>query len=419
MPGMIPEDSSIAELTPKEAVAALERFVINNDELLELEERVGRFNIFDALGVVRQEIRHSNFLAWLLDPAESHGQGQLFLKAILMDLLRETPIENRPLSPIGLDGVDLTGVEVRREWRNIDILIVAHEPAIVIAIENKIDAGEHSNQLARYEKVVRTAFPNHQPMFVFLTPEGDEPSEEDWTTYTYGDIHRVLSRCMRRNESVIGGDVYAFVQHYLNILRGELMDDPVIDDLCRKIYQNHRQAITLISERFGNPRAEIVSSFIDTLRDDEVKWIIESHPNNVLFLPHSWQDWLPAIGEYLPKGRDPRLWLWMILGVGPTWVQMRMYLGPTNDAAPRQRILDRVGKIGSDAGFKTLRANPGGSRATIYSERIATDKSGITAAPEIIKKIETSLARLKGWLPKMETLIRTAIESRDTEEHQS
>jgi len=42
---------------------ALEHFVVNNDELLQLEDRIGRFNIFDALGIVNAEIRHSNFLA--------------------------------------------------------------------------------------------------------------------------------------------------------------------------------------------------------------------------------------------------------------------------------------------------------------------------------------------------------------------
>jgi hypothetical protein len=78
---------------------ALERFVVENDDLDALEERIGRFNIFDALRITRAEIRHSNFLAWLLDPAESHGHGTLFLRAILMDLLRRTPPDSRPLSP--------------------------------------------------------------------------------------------------------------------------------------------------------------------------------------------------------------------------------------------------------------------------------------------------------------------------------
>src|SRR5437879_2518734 len=95
-----------------EDLASLERFVVENDELLQLEQLIGRFNIFDSLGIVRTEIRHSNFLAWLLDPNESHGQGSLFLNAILMDLLRRSPPALRPFSPIQLDGAEMRGVQV-------------------------------------------------------------------------------------------------------------------------------------------------------------------------------------------------------------------------------------------------------------------------------------------------------------------
>jgi hypothetical protein len=44
---------------------ALEAFVVDNDDLLALESIIGRFNIFDALGIARTEIRHSNFLAFI------------------------------------------------------------------------------------------------------------------------------------------------------------------------------------------------------------------------------------------------------------------------------------------------------------------------------------------------------------------
>ncbi|MFA7238170.1 MAG: PD-(D/E)XK nuclease family protein [Phycisphaeraceae bacterium] len=111
--------------SPIDPMQALERFIVDNDDLLALEERVGRFNIFDALGITRVEIRHSNFLGWLLDPAESHGQGPLFLNAILMDLFKKARGDGMdvPLSPVELDGAELRGVDIRREWHNIDILI--------------------------------------------------------------------------------------------------------------------------------------------------------------------------------------------------------------------------------------------------------------------------------------------------------
>src|SRR3954468_19517483 len=111
------------QIDPKEALAALEWFIVENDDLLALASLIGRFNIFDALRIARAEIRHSNFLAFILDPAESHGQSQLFLRALLMDLLKSAPPHLRPLSPIEIDGVDLRGIEVRREWQNIDLLI--------------------------------------------------------------------------------------------------------------------------------------------------------------------------------------------------------------------------------------------------------------------------------------------------------
>ena len=134
---------------------ALERFVAENDALFKLEARIERFNIFDALRIVHAEIRHSNFLAWLLDPAESHGLGGLFLKAVLMDLLRRTPPgEHRLFSPIKLDGGELHGVEVRRESKHIDLLITCDDPSFLIAIENKVRSSEHSDQLTRYQKIV-------------------------------------------------------------------------------------------------------------------------------------------------------------------------------------------------------------------------------------------------------------------------
>lgn len=142
----------------------------------------------------RAEIRPSNFLAFLLDPAESHGQEQLFLKTVLMDLLKTAPTGSRPLSPIGLDGADLRGVDVRREWKGIDILILCREPRFAVVVENKIGSGEHSDQLARYQRAVRENHPEVPALFAYLTVDGDEPSDEAWVPYTYADIHRVLRR---------------------------------------------------------------------------------------------------------------------------------------------------------------------------------------------------------------------------------
>ena len=232
----VDQDLEYFDLSSKQddAIKALEHFVTHNDELLQLEERIGRFNIFDALRATRDELKHSNFLAWLLDPTESHGQGALFLKAVLMDLLpraRENGFEV-PVSPIQIDAAELHGLEVRREWRNLDLLIKCDEPAFVIAIENKIDSAEHSEQLSRYKRTVAQEFPSRAALFVFLTREGDEPSDEDWCPTSYRDLHRVLSRVAKTHGPNIGDDVRTFLDHYLRLIGSRFMDDPQIDDLC-------------------------------------------------------------------------------------------------------------------------------------------------------------------------------------------
>ena len=67
-----------------------------------------------------------------------------------------TPIGLRPLSPIELDGTDLRGVVVKREWEHIDLLITSRQPSFVVAIENKVDSIEQNGQLHKYEKIVET-----------------------------------------------------------------------------------------------------------------------------------------------------------------------------------------------------------------------------------------------------------------------
>jgi hypothetical protein len=40
-------------------------------------------NVFNLFGIGADEVRHSAFLAWLFDPAASHGQGARFFAAFL------------------------------------------------------------------------------------------------------------------------------------------------------------------------------------------------------------------------------------------------------------------------------------------------------------------------------------------------
>jgi hypothetical protein len=350
-------EENAAELSEAEARLALERFVVENDDLLALEERIGRFNIFDALGVARTEIKHSNFFAWLLDPAESHGQGSLFLRAILMDVLKRAPASQRPLSPIDLDGEDLRGVEIQREWRNIDILIRCEEPPFVIAIENKVDSGESKGQLQRYEDVVKAHWPQQRAMFVFLTKDGTEPTDEDWVAYSYNDVRRVLSRARDANRETIGDDVLAFLDHYLRLVETRLMEDQEIVKLCQRIYRNHRQAIDLINQHSGGPSSELLEAADGALRASPDKWHVFNRTSRRLeFVPAEWFSQFPPLGA--KYGIDKRLWLVLVFDAQEHRARLHVELWNLEHSDLRMRIAQRLTADSSEFGFKVTFLKP-------------------------------------------------------------
>ncbi len=102
----------------------LEALVVDNADLERLEALLDKFNIFEALGAVRQELRHSDFLAFLLNPQQPHGLSDTFAKRLLQRALTAFALGGAPVSPIDLDVWSLNGMLVLREWENIDILLL-------------------------------------------------------------------------------------------------------------------------------------------------------------------------------------------------------------------------------------------------------------------------------------------------------
>jgi hypothetical protein len=386
----------------QQALAALERFVVDNDDLLALESLIGKFNIFDALGIARAEIRHSNFLAFMLDPSESHGQGELFLKAILMDLLKKAPAKSRPLSPIDLDGADLRGVEVKREWAHIDLLITCQQPSLVIVVENKVDSREHSNQLVRYESTIREHYPNVLPLYVYLTARSDEPSQDAWLPYSYADIHRVLTRLQTTYRNAIGHDVLVFLDHYLSLIGNRFMDNERIDELCQRIYKNHRRALEVIYDRVGRPASRVLAEAEAILRQDS-RWHVFYSPSNVIdFVPRDWLDWLPSIG--IDRREEPRSWfvlrfeLYVDEGKLDYYVEVRRIA----DLEKRRAIVDLLIREGPRFGFKhsghKIRDNytrvSGRERVLRWNKDVEPEPELIRAAVQ--KKLNEIFPKLEG-----------------------
>lgn len=231
----------------KTDIEALEDLVLDSD-LDRLEGFTSSFNIFESIGAVRREIRHSDFLSFLLNPKESHGLHDVFIKSILFDVVKGNR-SSVGISPIDIDLLDLSNIEVRREWENIDILLLSDAGNFVCAIENKIDTTEHSNQLSRYESQVNASFENYNKLFIYLTLDGSPPeNNENWLSYSYQDIYEVLISILKESEGNIGQDIYILLKHYVEMINRHFMSDNEIAALSKKIYLRHKRALDIIFE---------------------------------------------------------------------------------------------------------------------------------------------------------------------------
>ncbi len=122
--------------------------LLQEDCLNQIASVAGQFNIFEAVGMANQEIKHSSFLAFLLNPNETHGLGAAFLQGFLSCIF-DSDSDECP----NYGSWNLAGLEVEREWNFIDLLIRIPKERVVVVIENKIWTDEHSNQLSRYYNV--------------------------------------------------------------------------------------------------------------------------------------------------------------------------------------------------------------------------------------------------------------------------
>jgi hypothetical protein len=304
---------------------ALDSFVVANTELETLEALLGQFNIFDAIGVARQELRHSDFLAFLLDPRQNHGLGDAFLKQFLQAALIGAERADLPIGVIDLDVWSFDGVKVDREWRNIDILLTDERHALAVIIENKVDSAEHSDQLGRYLRVVRHAHPEWRVLPIYLTPAGDTPSEAAFLPVAYGQVCASVETVAASRRAALDPAVHALMTHYARLLRRDVMSDSEIALLCRRIYEKHKRALDLIYTHRPSLQDDL-SRLLVALVEAEPGLILDGAARaSVRFGLRAWET--PALKA--GTGGTPSGWMLLFeFGNRPNRLDLGLHVGP-------------------------------------------------------------------------------------------
>lgn len=226
------------------------------------------FNIFKITKIAFDEVKHSAFLAELLSPNGSHGQGDTFLRLFA----RKFEVINFNTESAITKVESYVGQVTEDSGGRIDILIDDRRGNHII-IENKIYAGDQPNQLIRYYNFKK------QNLF-YLTLNGVEASEksttnnkqsiklkakEDYRPIAYkSDIVEWLELCQK--EAVAMPLLREGIAHYINLIKyltgetaNKAMQKEIVDLItespvnlanAKEIAQNYAEAPKKIMNNF-------------------------------------------------------------------------------------------------------------------------------------------------------------------------
>lgn len=237
-----------------------------------IAEKTGEnFNIFEVLGLTTNEVRtHSSFLAELLNPKGSHGQGSVFLDLFTKQLNIE--FSN-----------DCVSVEIEKfigrtnenytEGGFIDILI--SNSTQVIIIENKIYAPDQENQLVRYNNYGKAL--NKKIYLFYLTLDGKMANDyssgalkesEDYKCISYKcNIINWLENAKKEVAliPIVRETIVQYI-HLIKSLTNQTKNNKMSEEIINEILaSNNIESAIAITNNIINLKLKIMVKFNDDL----------------------------------------------------------------------------------------------------------------------------------------------------------
>ena len=205
----------------------------------------------------RDENSYSDFLAYFLNPRESHGLDDRFLKKFLYNIISnenemvgESKIE---LHPIDIELFDFNKTNVYREYNldeygRIDILLEDTENGYLIFLENKLYSKEGKNQTNRYYKAQKekfdiTLYPESKRILIFLSPDGLTAENEQFINISYQTLIDVITDLLKEIE--ISNVIERILIDYVSNLKEIILDSDKIK-LAEQLYSRYADIIDFI-----------------------------------------------------------------------------------------------------------------------------------------------------------------------------
>lgn len=392
----------------------------NLEHLLEsiddIEERLKPWltdtNIFKILKISSQEIRHSNFLAYLFNPSASHKINDTFLKEFLnhfYKLNRYLVQEHTNLSIFDIFLGDFNDAIVYRELNNIDLLIVSETNKLTLCIENKIFASESDHQLTKYREFVLKNYPDYQNLFIFLDPHGIGPTKDEWGSITYDTIVDILRKIL--NKSELDDKVYLLISDYVSMLKGDILMDDKLKMICQRIYLEHQEALDLIFEAkpdaYSVLRSYLTEALGELSEDDKIVFDERNSNKRLLrFQLEGLNKIFPEFPSDLVSGWNDQKSYYVEIEVKENAAYIHVAFNSANSDEVREAVASKLSVINETRSGRNASTWTwwvvGRKRIQLIKEdyvnhliSIRSDQEEQTAITEIKESIENEIKRLK------------------------
>jgi hypothetical protein len=177
------------------------------------------YNIFRVPRVEHdEENTHSRFLADLLNPHGSHGQGHLFLQAFLNRCHEKQGLLGLADEAYGLPW--FIDTEVDTQQGRVDLVITCQRAGYLAAVENKIFAAEQERQIIRYHEWLESRSHTYaRRCLIFLTPDGRQPVTAGGCQCVALSYRRDVSQILRATLSKLtAANLRAVIAQYLDVI---------------------------------------------------------------------------------------------------------------------------------------------------------------------------------------------------------
>lgn len=229
--------------------------LILDEDFNSLQGLVNReVNLMDILRVSHKELQHSNFLAWLFNPNETHNLGDFALKELIRVYYKGNEFRDlgneAGLSVFDFVMFEFDDLEIKREYKNIDLLILSKKNQIGIVIENKIRASERDGQLKKYRKIFENEYANFKhKIFIYLSLTDQDISDEEQEYYiqlNYGHIKLVIEQILLNQRYSLADETRFVFEQYLQTLNSIMNKNEEIEKIAKQLYRKYKSAFDLV-----------------------------------------------------------------------------------------------------------------------------------------------------------------------------